>query len=414
MYDQQVARRILRRLTEVRTGILREYPFFGALLMHLSFGIAKCGTAFTDMRRIVFDPEFVDVMDDEQLAFVLLHEVLHCALNHCYRGREFQQTLFNIACDIVVNSNIMKVMGVTDFEVAGEKAMHLTPLEDEGHLYTAEQVYVMLLEKVKTKTLGAPKGSGGDTALPGSDQGIISLDDFETKTLDTHEPWKNLPQNIAVQDEWKTIVIKEARKRTGNESLPNCLRKLINDLEYRSKLNWKVLLREFIEQNYDEYDYTYNPPDRRYLEYDIYLQSFKVQETDRVANIWFCVDTSGSISDDMLNMVFSEIKQAVYQWRGLSGKVSFFDTSVTEPQEFSDVSELNKMKAPGGGGTSFQVIFEYMEQEMSTDLPRGIVILTDGYAAFPEEEKAFGIPVLWLIVDSKIEAPWGTCVQIES
>ncbi len=407
MYDQQVAKRILKRLTEIRTGLLREYPFFGSLLMHLSFGIANCTTAFTDMRRIVFDPDFVDELDDDQLTFVMLHEVLHCVLNHCYRGRDFQHLVFNIACDIVVNSSIMQVMGLTDFEVAGENAMHLTPLGDEGYRYTAEQVYEMLLKKLDSMQEKSKKGK--DSAKGDSLAGAWS-----ENTLDNHEPWKNLPANTPVQDEWRKIVIQEASKSAGNASLPPCIRELLKDLDYKSKVNWKVLLREFIEQNYDEFDYTYNPPDRRYLEYDMYLQSFRVQETERVENIWFCVDTSGSISDAVLNMIYAEIKQAVYQWRGLSGKVSFFDTTVTEPKEFASVSDLDGIHATGGGGTSFHAIFNYMEQEMNSNLPRGIVILTDGYASFPEEQAAFGVPVLWLIVDSKIEAPWGTSVQIQS
>lgn len=423
MYDQQAAKRILQRLTEIRTGILREYPFFGTLLMHLRFGIANCGTAFTDMKRIVFDPEFVEELDDEQLEFIMLHEVMHCVLNHCIRGQELDHMIFNIACDVVVNSNIMQTMGVTEFKVAGEPAMHLTPLGDEGYKYTAEEVYQMYVKQCNSsiQTQGMPLGDEKGNGIPTSDPGNgdmplngFSLDDFEAKTVDNHEPWQKIPLDGPIKDEWNNNITKISGKYAGGPGIPPAIRELLKDLDYRSKVNWKVLLREFISQNYDEYDYTYNPPDRRYIEYDIYLQSFRMLETDKVENVWFCVDTSGSITNETLNLIFSEIKQAVYQWRGLSGKVSFFDTTVSEPKLFSDIYELEAMEAVGGGGTSFYEIFHYMEREMMSDLPRGIVILTDGYAAFPPEEVSFGIPVLWLIIDSNRKAPWGTCVQIAS
>ncbi len=441
MYDQQVARRILQRLSGIRAGMLAEYPFFGTLLMRLSFGIARCDTAFTDMRRIVFDPEFVDRLNDEQLGFVMLHEVMHCVLNHCYRSRDFHARTYNIACDIVVNSNIMKTMGVTEFQIDDFEAMHLTPSGEEGYLYTAEEVYYMILIK-NSAALPGKKVHGTEESIStvGKDsdefpeidagtwdkssgqtfdsedlgEGMPKENENQDSLLDNHDPWKNLPAASAIQDEWREIVIKAGAKYAGTSHIPNCVRRYIEDLNYRGKADWRTLLREFISRHYDEYEYTYSPPDRRYIEYDIYQQSFRIQETERVENVWFCVDTSGSVSDKELNVLFSEIKQAVYQWRGLSGKVSFFDHDVTEPEAFSDLDELHRIQPKGGGGTSFYSIFRYMEEHMRSDLPKGIIILTDGCAHFPKEEAAFGIPVLWFIIGTKVQPPWGICVHIDS
>lgn len=48
------------------------------------------------------------------------------------------------------------------------------------------------------------------------------------------------------------------------------------------------------------------------------------------------------------------------------------------------------------------------------DLPIGIVVLTDGYAYFPKEEEACGVPVLWIIMDSNVQPPWGMSVHVKS
>ena len=49
---------------------------------------------------------------------------------------------------------------------------------------------------------------------------------------------------------------------------------------------------------------------------------------------------------------------------------------------------------------------------MTEKLPVSIIILTDGYAPFPEEKAALGIPVLWLLNNEKVEPPWGKVARI--
>ena len=50
---------------------------------------------------------------------------------------------------------------------------------------------------------------------------------------------------------------------------------------------------------------------------------------------------------------------------------------------------------------------------MSDEPPASIIILTDGYAPFPDEKAANGIPVLWLLNNKNVEPPWGKIAIIE-
>ena len=43
----------------------------------------------------------------------------------------------------------------------------------------------------------------------------------------------------------------------------------------------------------------------------------------------------------------------------------------------------------------------------------GIIILTDGYAPFPDEKEAMGIPVLWLLNNKDVDPPWGKVARIK-
>lgn len=416
MFDADTKRITLQRLTEARAQLLREYPFFGTLLMHLKIGLAECKTAFTDMRRIVFDPDFVRRLDDRQLQFVMCHEVMHCVLDHCIRAGGYIPYIYNIASDIVVNSNIMAVWGVTDFLVDGAEAVHLAPDGKEGYNYSAEEVYVMLLRGQDMDSgVGNEAGDGDGIGNEERDEdGAGKEKGGRMPSLDRHDFWGEVTPYSSLPDEWRKYLEEAgaAGMAAAGNAASSIIRKILEDRGYQSKVNWKEALHNFIQLHYDNYDYTFTPADRRYSWSEFVIPAFHECETEVVENVWFCVDTSGSVSEEELNMVMDEIRQALLQLDGLSGKISFFDTTVTEPVEFDSAETLNDCQAVGGGGTSFYAIFRYMREHMGEELPVAVIILTDGYAEFPPEDEACDVPVLWIIVESGIEPEWGKVIHI--
>ena len=82
MIEQERIKAIAPRLIGIRARLLSTHPFFGRLLLHLQLGFAECGTAFTDMKRVVFDPDFAEKLSEGELRFVFLHELMHCVLHH--------------------------------------------------------------------------------------------------------------------------------------------------------------------------------------------------------------------------------------------------------------------------------------------------------------------------------------------
>ncbi len=125
------------------------------------------------------------------------------------------------------------------------------------------------------------------------------------------------------------------------------------------------------------------------------------------------IDTSGSMSDDMVTAAYSEVKGAIDQFDGkLKGWLGFFETSVVEPRPFSDENEFMTIKPVGDGGTDFGAVFEYVRRHMQDRLPACIIILTDGFASFPPEKMSMGIPVLWLLNNADRNPPWGKTARI--
>ena len=124
------------------------------------------------------------------------------------------------------------------------------------------------------------------------------------------------------------------------------------------------------------------------------------------------IDTSGSMSDSMITAAYSEIKGAIDQFDGkLKGLIGFFNAAIVEPKPFENERELKTIHPKGGGGTDFQIIFEYINKNMENK-PANIIILTDGYAPFPKETLTMGIPVLWLLNNDSVTPPYGKIARI--
>lgn len=391
---------LMEKITVAKTALIMSSPFYGRLLLRLKYGFAECGTACTDMRRILFDPLFLNRITAEEVEFVILHELMHCVLEHCLRSRGKYHILYNIAADIVVNSSILQTLGCSDFCVDGKTVMHLAPDGNEGYLYTADRVYDMLYNKYHNtiedmETLNAE---------------MLSKYGVE---IDTHEIWEVVPLTQKLSDEWK-IYIKEAAKKVAEESaLPSGIRQLLNSEEYDPKFNWRQILHDFIQIVADDFDYSFSPPDHRFSDHEFILPSFHEMEGEKIENLWFLIDTSGSIDDQILTDIFHEIEASLNQFACLKMRVSCFDTDVTEPIDVDCLDDLREMQLSGGGGTNFRAIFDFLAQNMMNELPAAIVILTDGYSWYPEESMAKEIPVLWILVNNEEDAPWGKTTHMQ-
>lgn len=404
--NQMKVKQTVRRMTEARAALVRDNPFFGHLALGLQLACAPCETACTDGKRLIFDPEFAEKLSVQELQFVTLHEVMHCVLEHCTRGKNLHSLLFNIACDIVVNSTILDMWGLDSFKVAGEVVMHLAPDGKEGRFYNAEEIYHMLLQKQSKDTAGKDVSEGSFESDLGRIKGALDAPSF-----DRHDLWQGICDKAKLRDECNGR-IRNAIKECGDSArMPQSIRRVVQELVNRTGLDWRQLLHDFLQ--FDQYDYTFVPPDRRHVGADFYFPAFNVDEDDSSANdIWVCVDTSASISEEELAAAMTEIFDAMHQVR-LKGKISFFDSNITEPEPFESEAELKKINPSGGGGTSFQIIFEYLQERMYPELPKAIVVFTDGCAWWPEEQDAMEVPVLWLISkDGKDDAPWGRVAKL--
>lgn len=424
----------IKRLLLSRMRILYNHGFYGLLLMHMIYAVSEeIETACTDGVRITFGIDFLDSLSDSELDFVMMHEILHVVLQHCFRGDVEAPEAYNIAADIVVNSNIMLENGMKASSITLSKygiAMHVAPDGKEGHEYTAEQVYAMLPKNLNKKGNNKSPGSAvgeakkenkkGNNKSPGSAVGRakkeISKEQHQpVRVWDDHSRWGKYEEDDTLRDVWvkrfedaaEAIKIRDPSNARG--LLPAFAERIFKELK-KTQTDWRTILNDFIQE--EVVDYSFAPPDRRFDDSPFFLPDFNGKE-DRVEDILFMIDTSGSMSDDMIAAAYSEVKGAIDQFNGkLKGWLGFFDAAIIKPQPFSDENEFKIIKPAGGGGTDSQIIFEYVFHHMSDKLPASIIILSDGYAPFPQEKLAGGIPVLWLLNNEEVNPPWGKVARI--
>lgn len=394
-----------KRLMLSKMRILCNNGFYGLLLMHMKYGLdAECGTAYTDGKVIRFDPKFLDELNDDELDFIMIHEILHVALKHCFRGRELEKELYNIACDIVVNSNILLSNNMDTRTItlrSDGEAMHLAPNGKEGYEYTAEEVYNMLQKNLGMNN--AKLQSNGKTKNT-------------TNIIDNHTKWQQIEKNEELEELWigrldevsKTIEIRDSI--INRETMPAFAQRRLKELK-NAQTDWREILIDFLHE--EVVDYSFMPPDRRFDDCPFFLPDFNDKDI-KPENILFMIDTSASMKDDMVTAAYSEVKGAIEQFNGkLIGMLGFFDAVVIEPVPFENEEEFEMIKAIGGGGTNFQIIFNYVKEYMTDNLPVSIIILTDGYAPFPKESEAMGIPVIWLLNNEKVNPSWGKVARIK-
>lgn len=409
-------REYAKRLFLSRMRILCNNGFYGLLLMHMVYSIdANCETACTDGFRIYFGPDFLDSLSDSELDFVMMHEILHVVLQHCLRGVDLDAERFNIACDIIVNSNILLSENMNKHAITlkqyGE-SMHIAPDGKEGYEYTAEEVYEML---PPSKASNNELISGG--FAPGRAKQTQGERDKNPKGIwDDHSRWGMTEEDDILRDVWvkrfedvcEAISIRDPSNTRG--LMPLFAERLLNELR-KPQIDWRLILNDFIQE--EVVDYSFNPPDRRFDESPFFLPVFNGKE-DMIEDILFMIDTSASMSDEMITAAYSEVKGAIDQFDGkLKGWLGFFDAAIIKPKPFTDEKEFKIIKPAGGGGTDFQIIFEYVQKHMSDNPPASIIILTDGYAPFPQEYLTNGIPVLWLLNNEIVDPPYGKIARIK-
>jgi predicted metal-dependent peptidase len=383
------------KLTTARIGLLLKAPFFGQLAtrMTLTNADAWCGTAATDGRKFYYNSEFVFKMPLKQLEFLVGHEILHAVYDHMGRRGDRMPRLSNIAADYCVNQDLVE-------QRIGEKISVVPILFDakfKGWSY--EEVYDYLYEN--------------------SDK--IDISQLEKMILDDHleedgdgdsedgsgKPKLSKEEAQAIRDEIKGAVI-AAAQAAGAGNLPAGVKRLLKDIT-APVIGWKELLQQQITSVIKN-DYTWARPSRRGWHLDAVMPGLKPGE---MIDICIAMDQSGSIDEEDSKAFLGEIKGIMEAFDEYKITLWCFDTEVYNVQTFTSdtIEDIMNYEPMGGGGTDFEVNWEFMKQENIE--PKKFIMFTDGmpYDSWGDENYC---ETVWIIKGNPgCEPPWGIWAHYE-
>jgi len=185
--------------------IIGKYKFFAEFVYGMRFIYTyRVDTMATDGKNVFVNPRFAKSLTDEQMVFVICHEILHVLLKHFTRAtahnvllsNEPQREKWNYATDYELNPLLVDEGLLTADEVKKMKALY-----DEKWLEkTAEYIYDHLGDTKPPPPAGAdedyPAKVGDCVKLKdgsyGEITGITATGEYEIEPLSRDEVYKKL------------------------------------------------------------------------------------------------------------------------------------------------------------------------------------------------------------------------------
>lgn len=361
---------------------------------------------FRDFKiNMFFNREFIDTLDDDELLGVILHETLHLALYHNVRNVDKNMKLWNIACDLEVNS----IIDSMKFKLPEGGLMPQRDFKLESRL-SAENYYDAIYREIENQKKNGKGGQGG-----------FSIEGMGT--LDDHSQWSKTESESEMVKQMVDTVVKPAIQKNENDinrsSIKDNITEALREVSgkknrsarygdqpgnYISKINvtgngkvkWNYILNRLIRRTLSSnYTPSFKRTSRRYGE----LVKGKIKN-HKIDSIVVAVDTSGSINRELHERFMEEI---ILIRRMFKIEIRYIqcDTEVTQDIKLKRYTNVEDIAIKGGGGTDFRPVFDYIKQKNYK--PNAILYFTDGQGAYPEKSN---IDTLW-IIDSEDSLSYG-------
>ena len=421
----------IKRLTKAKAALIIEQPFYASLLFRMPFVESTAvETMGVNGREIFYNPDSdLDTMPMAQLKGVLCHEVMHCANGHHTRrgGRDFME--WNEACDLAINPLIIGAGmelpddSLDDATWAGMSAEAIYHARHSSHEPGDDKP-----EPDQGKGDDDADGAQGDDGTPGDDsQGDDGQSGDDGQDGDGSQGASDVggcgcvmdfpgdtdaepsPAELATErQDWNVAMAQAAQTARVAGELGADLERMVKDA-LTPKAPWEDLLREFMAQKASD-DYSWSPPNRRYIWRDLYLPS---TTSTRMGTMVIAVDNSGSITDATLAQFAGELNCILEDVTPEIVHVVYCDARVCHVDEITPEDFPVKLEAHGGGGTRFAPVFDWVSDN---DIePACLVYLTDMISSDLATLEDPGYPVLWADIcdDSNYRPPFGEHVVID-
>ena len=367
------------KLARAKTKLTWGHPFFGSIALTCRWvADDSIGTMATDGVSILYDPKFVEEMDEEILRGVIAHEVMHIVMKHCLRRGDRDPKKWNIAADYVINDIILE---------AGFNLPDGVLIDKSYHGMTAEQAYARLPD--------------GDDQPDQPSWGMV----MDAKGEDGAPMSGSEADALEAEIDRKVMVAADTAKSIGK--LPASIEGIVKKMR-KPQVDWRQQFSRFIGGEFP-FDYTQRRINRRIHK----ATGFFAPSIEKfgAGDIVIGIDTSGSVSSLELEHFLGELNAIAEEHKPDSVTVITCDSKVQTVERFEQGDDITAIKLGGRGGTRVTPVFDYIEDN---DMPcDNFVYLSDMEVDdFPD---APDYPVMWVSTGSRFaqQPPFGEIATLE-
>ncbi len=343
--------------------------------------------------RLVVNPAFVAKLKENELVFVLAHELLHLALRTHDRAKGSGRLEFNYAHDYIIN-DILRVelgfpvipAGGLDMPGAREKSAEQIVLEmrrqadlmpSKSRVFDGENVTLR-------RVIGQPGGAQGSDQ---KDAGDV-LDDTTEREL--------FPEDAARQAELAKAVAEAAEKALALASALGSMQgrggggavqqQAVTALRGLYRTPWQLALQKWVE-SVAPGERTFVRPSRRGADRGDIVLPGRRRESWRLNIV---LDTSGSM-EDVIPRVLGAVADFCEAVAVDQVRLVQCDTAVTS-DEVIEPAHLSEFEVRGLGGSDLTPAMLALAED---PLVTACLVVTDGDVAYPPEAMPYS--VLWVL-----------------
>ena len=381
--DQKLAKALL---------VLRDIRIFYSAIYEVmrkekSPGLGTMGVT-TD--TLYYDEKFIEEVEFEELLFVILHELAHVALQHVARRQNREPKLWNIACDLYVNSLLKDEFRLGSPGGTSKVKGHTIKFPDQSLYCSTVEIdkdYVENIYDRLEQQLSRDKYNGDSEVIyRGSkeerkntisnpyDTIKIDVEGYKTDIID-----EGKDQSIKRQESDKIVSDATVRVEMRSKNTGDGYGKLfeVSKELLKSELDWRKLLRRYIIKMKST-DSSFTRPDKRmYYQKSIYPGQVE-DELNYIKGVKVCIDTSGSISDEDIQYFYGQVYELLKQFK-VEAELIYWDAKIESTGKFDRYKQFERVDLYGRGGTRPEVVFEYFESKECKVKPIVIIMFTDGY-----------------------------------
>lgn len=378
--------------------------------------------AGTDGFVMYYHPGRIGGMYKEQpvdLCRLYLHMVLHCVFRHLIRRGERDKRLWDLSCDIAVESMIdsMHIRTVKKAQswLRQETYRHL---QKKQKVLTAEKIYG-ILEK---ENVDERKISQLEREFQRDAHGYWPDDKDDRKKQEIENKWQN--QSSRMETEMETFA-KESASSSGD--LLAQVR-----VENRERFDYREFLRKFAvfreetcidEESFDYIFYSYglslygNMP---------LVEPLEWREAKKIEEFVIVVDTSMSCSGELVKKFLEETYSILGEQDSYFQKINIHilqcDEQVREDRKIESREELKEymehLDLRGEGGTDFRPAFAYVQEMLDKhefQQLKGLLYFTDGQGVYPSRMPPYQTAFVFLKEDYEDAdvPPWAIKLILE-